>query len=1011
MNLKFIIIIYYFFSVKRRFHFRGEEMKEKENSILELSLGRLTRLAQDLNNQQLLLFCGLSLIFSLWYSKFIFSPSSEMLGTPITDAYQSLSILSKNFQVFQTGHIPFGTFWLSNFYGGATATYFHVSVIPEISHTGLLFLSFSTSDFILSLKIYAFIVLISAQFLSYKLAYFFFKNQAISWIFSIGYSFSTFYLSQLNGGHCNFLAAAALLPGVLLLFEKMFNNPNFRNMIFANIFLIALFFGDLQITIFTLYYLLLRIIYYLIINKNQKTIILKRLLQSAVVFSLSVAPFLLSFVKLQNTGALSVPSIPANYLAVMSQFLTRNSGTFFNATDSIIYSLYIGSVLFTLALVPMILLKFQSKDDRRNYIFHLLTFIFFVLIALGTVFSNLVTILFVRVPSRDVILIDLSVCMCAGYGLLCLSKYLIHKSRKIQSLRKNKILITILILGLATTVFLDLTSGMSPVTSPLPKLTGGEKFIANQTGDFRVLQYPILWAYSNYEASIINHEILGVSPIALRDYPPSSELYTLLVNNFNALPAHSKDSASNITLLSTICGVKYVLIEKNAPNSANYSGYFNNASAYFTLVFSDQNSSVYENLYFKGTIFAIKDEGQTPQLENLTLPIFSRSILNDSQIIRTESFNRIEVSVAVSRPAYVILSQSYSPFWTFTGTNTRAFIELLKITAFKVDSGVHKVDAKFSAADQTMNLYVVFFIPLIVALVGFYAESKGQKRLLNLVLASLTIFGVALSSLSSPGIINVLPIVDEWAVFGIFNSVLLGFGCLLALASFLVFTRNKVFRSVGFSWNNLNILERFFLKLRQRLGRLKNKFNQSGNLSENTAIILIISMLLPIVLSNIPVLFSDANILINSSMIGALMFTILLYITRVSFLENKNNIPDGLESQLPYMEGSKQHITHLHLGIFGGILGIFIAGLLMRLITSYFQTIYFPALVLCGALGGLGFGAFTSSKTKLRGIVACSFGLLAIIFAIIMTYNTPIIIGYLRNGSSNTTPLYMLSLI
>ena len=110
------------------------------------------------------------------------------------------------------------------------------------------------------------------------------------------------------------------------------------------------------------------------------------------------------------------------------------------------------------------------------------------------------------------------------------------------------------------------------------------------------------------------------------------------------------------------------------------------------------------------------------------------------------------------------------------------------------------------------------------------------------------------------------------------------------------------------------------------------------------------------------------------------------------------------------MQGShKQNssIRHLHLGILGGLAGVCVAGLLMRLLTLYTQDYVSLGLVFCGALGGLGFEALTSGNNRLRGLIGCVFGVIGVIFGLMMTYTTPIIAGYMQILTSNTMiPLY-----
>jgi hypothetical protein len=1117
-----------------------------------------SRLAVYFKNPQLLLFCAISAMLTLWYCKFIFTPSTEMLGVTETDAFQSFAILAKNTQVFQTGNIPFGAFWLPDFYGGAIATYFHVSIIPEFSHTSLLALNFFAGDFVLSLKIYAVITLLIAQILSYKLANLYFKNQAIAWVLSIGYSFSTFYLSQLNDGHCNFLAGAALVPGVLLVFEKLFNVPNFRNMLLSSVALIVLFFADLQITIFTIYFLLFRTAYYLLANKGQSLAILKHLFRAAVVFSLCVAPFLVSFVLFQNTNAFSVSEIPTQYLSSVSELFSRNIGTIFPATNTTIYSLYVGTALFALAILPIAFFKELQKPQRRNYNFHLLMFLFFILIAVGTIFSTFVTAVFVRVPSRSVLLIDLSVCICAGYGILSLCNFLKNRSKKIHLLRRNRKLITLLAIGLAAVVFVDLTFGMAAVTSPMPKLSGADQFIQNQTGDFRVLKYPVVWAYANYESALINHEIVGESAIAIRYYPTASEPFVTLTQTFDAIVQFNKDPG-NFALQATLCGVKYILVDTSGAQTTNILDFFSNATEYFAQAYIDQGMVIYENLYFKGTAFALKDTGQVLTLTNLTLAEFENNTIDTSEINFIKGFNTLQISGYTSQPAYIILSQSYSPQWT-TQPNTPAFTEGLNLTAFHVDTGNFKVDAYFSASDKTINLFILFFASLILAVSALYANAKVKKKTQKLTLFALLAFGTTTTIMACFGTPAAPAFLRNCAVFtGIYNKVALLMGATLAVAAliFLSWTKITKFSKILFSklavaflgtgnarskWlfvgslaGSLGLIvlaifmfatsssvfdveyqavggkylenhvisgtqfffgaistlllaaailiytalgyfvaRDFLFELKQgvitnklveiaglclslaaalylvlakgvvlslniihnelfgimliiccsllavgysvlrkpkiiaSVFAFQNKLDKVHKFVNTITIILMTSTLFFIVLANIPNPPPGSATWLNDNILALLLSMGLLFLIKnLSPATKQDSQAQKLSLQTEKEGIVPSGIKSIQLGMLGGAVGTILGGLFMWEVTLLAQDFVGSALIVCGALGGLGFGLLTSGNNKLRGVIGCLFGLAGILFGLVMAFDAPIVVGYLNSDSSDVlVPLY-----
>ena len=150
----------------------------KANQTSEVSYSRANLFYKiknwPLQNKQVLVFAFVSLVFTVWFCRFIFSPSSEMLGIDFkmgtADAYATLAAMSKDVAIAQSGHFPGGVFWLPDFYGGSLATWFHIGAIPDLSLSSYLMLNSIFNDLVLSLKVLAFISLLIAQFCSYKLS-------------------------------------------------------------------------------------------------------------------------------------------------------------------------------------------------------------------------------------------------------------------------------------------------------------------------------------------------------------------------------------------------------------------------------------------------------------------------------------------------------------------------------------------------------------------------------------------------------------------------------------------------------------------------------------------------------------------------------------------------------------------------------------------------------------------------------------------------------------------------
>jgi len=174
---------------------------------------------------------------------------------------------------------------------------------------------------------------------------------------------------------------------------------------------------------------------------------------------------------------------------------------------------------------------------------------------------------------------------------------------------------------------------------------------------------------------------------------------------------------------------------------------------------------------------------------------------------------------------------------------------------------------------------------------------------------------------------------------------------------------------------------------------------------------LLVGTLILIVLANLPLGFSDATSWLDEDILGILLTIVLLFIVvRISdWAGNRDLTCDENISKVSEERNliHENKIWHLHLGVFAGLIGIFAGGLVIRTIALSLQNVYTPAFILCGALGGLGFGLLTSGNNKLRGIFGCVFGFIAILFGLVMTYGAPIVVGYMSTYSSGVTmPIY-----
>ena len=85
-------------------------------------------------------------------------------------------------------------------------------------------------------------------------------------------------------------------------------------------------------------------------------------------------------------------------------------------------------------------------------------------------------------------------------------------------------------------------------------------------------------------------------------------------------------------------------------------------------------------------------------------------------------------------------------------------------------------------------------------------------------------------------------------------------------------------------------------------------------------------------------------------------------------------------------------IHNLLAGIVVGIIAALVAGYLLSLIMQLTGFFYYIFLVICGGIGGLGFGLPTRGNKTARGLIGCMFAVLAMAVGFYFIYTAPIAI-------------------
>ena len=193
---------------------------------------------------------------------------------------------------------------------------------------------------------------------------------------------------------------------------------------------------------------------------------------------------------------------------------------------------------------------------------------------------------------------------------------------------------------------------------------------------------------------------------------------------------------------------------------------------------------------------------------------------------------------------------------------------------------------------------------------------------------------------------------------------------------------------------------------------MSNRVTRFGAFSEGFAKLMLISLVFFVVFANVPAIFLGGDFWLQNTFGIAFAFVTLLYLGGVAIRHYQRPAPNFEPSIVNLTNPvalKQQHLSHFHLGIFGGLIGICAAGLLMYFVSLTIQDCPVYLFAVCGGMGGVGFGALTGGNIKLRGIIGCAFGLVAIGFGLMLSYSSPIVVGYTRALTEEAmSPIYLL---
>ena len=492
----------------------------------------------------LVLFGFLSLLYC---RLFLFSSAEYLPGQSIfSDFYLNFLVWKEQLSMLRNQFIPLGVYWFPSYFGGFRGMIIPNQGLGDIPNLLSLILYAVTEDHVLAVKQIIFFSVFSSSITSYFYGYQIFSRRDASVLFSVGYSFSSYYLTEIYYGHLNFLVAAGAIPLVLYVWESYFSQSDVRHAAWAGLSLVLLFFIEWQILFFAMLFVFFRFLY-ICYGKFRTTELSKTVVNSiisALVFLMCIFPFILPY--LFSYSLWRAPGGEPAYL----YFMRLNP---LALTDIQMTNHYVGVSILVLALIPMFARNKPSATSslhKRQYFFFLFVCIFYVMYSTaqyspinvaGLLHKIIPLASFIGAVHRSSIFVFLSVSVCCSIGYITLTENLssfmsTQKVSKLSSRTVRRLVRRFLPILLCMLIFLDLSYDLEPrTTSMFIPSSFSYDFLRQQSSEFRVVEIPACYGLPMISSRYISHEVLDWR------YP-----YTGSPSSFSQLYSEFVDLAENL---------------------------------------------------------------------------------------------------------------------------------------------------------------------------------------------------------------------------------------------------------------------------------------------------------------------------------------------------------------------------------------------------------------------------------------------------------------------------------
>lgn len=526
---------------------------------------------------------------------------------------------------------------------------------------------------------------ILSAFGAYLLVYHITKDEAASLISGIVFSFAPYHFAHAFAGH---LGAVTMqwIPFCALFVIKMFENKKIGDAFLASIFFILVAMSDLQYMVFIGMFIILYILYGIVtgsIKLDKRSTFL--IVFFSIVSLIGVLPLTLEIITatLSSDNYIDAGSqakyfsndlfsffIPANFNPVLGNIMTDifHSISWTSALTQWEMTAYIGMCVLLLSIYAAV------KDKNKLSEFWIISAIFFSLMSMGPIlhvygesrffnmeipmpYSLIAPIIpglsNSRTPGRFDAIVVLSLAVLSGYGVSIINK-------KVDAYKTSQKTIIKLMIPAIITVIILFEYLAVPFTMIKPEVPSFYYRLANETGDYAIMEIPATYNYTSgveaiYYQTVHHKHMVGGQEARISAKSRDFETNTPFVHQLTYLTNDSEDIFDqNITDIGSSIlqyyNIRYIVVHRDYLSDSQLltvSGYLNTSLGLESVKYDDGNLSVYHVNNTAMKLFMIPQDGWLG-VENWS-SIYTRWIKdNGTLLIYSPSTSEYDLSFASS---------------------------------------------------------------------------------------------------------------------------------------------------------------------------------------------------------------------------------------------------------------------------------------------------------------------------------------------------------------------------